>query len=307
MPTYGELASAALTDRGNFGTYASANLGSRTAASAAVKTPAQVSAALTARGPNYAQVSSAGLVPSDVALLISRMTTPPTSGRATAIETFIAALVTAGVWDKLDLLYVLAAADAQAAGLNWKRPLENALTVGAGAPNFTADRGYQGNGTSEYLTTGFSPNLTPAGLKMSLNAMHGGAVTLSTPGANSGFDIGAQNNRLAVAARGASTTSVFSVATSGTSTITGTAFPQHVIGIRRDAANQIGFSAGSSGGSSAQASVGLPSTIDILRRNTAYSNRQVALVHCGASLTDGEAAAMTSATLAYLQAVGAAS
>ena len=49
-------------------------------------------------------------------------------------------------------LWVTAAADAQAGRQNWVQDAYNLTTVKS--PTFTADRGYQGNGTTSYLWTG---------------------------------------------------------------------------------------------------------------------------------------------------------
>ena len=87
--------------------------------------------------------------------LFARMTTQPTTERKEIINTFIVSLKTAGVWSKLDAMYVLAAADQQAALLNWIADTNNATTVNS--PTFTVDEGIQGNGTSSYVDTHYEP------------------------------------------------------------------------------------------------------------------------------------------------------
>lgn len=83
--------------------------------------------------------------------LFARMTTQPTDARKTVINTFITSLKTAGVWDKLDAMYVFAAANQQAALLNWIADTNNATAENS--PAFTADEGIQGNGTNSYDNT----------------------------------------------------------------------------------------------------------------------------------------------------------
>lgn len=85
--------------------------------------------------------------------LFARMSTPPTEARKVLINNAIVALVNAGVWAKLDALYVTAAADSQAAGLNWLSTSYN-LTVN-GSPTFTTDRGFNSTlgGSTAYLDT----------------------------------------------------------------------------------------------------------------------------------------------------------
>lgn len=117
--------------------------------------------------------------------LFARFTTPPTDARKALINALIKALKTAGVWAKLDALYLTAAADAQAGQRNWVQDLFNLTPVSS--PTFTADRGYAGNGSSSYLSMGI--NLSLGGLKASQNA-NGGGVWLNTSTAQTLTDMG---------------------------------------------------------------------------------------------------------------------
>ena len=87
--------------------------------------------------------------------LFARMTTQPNIIRKRLINDLIVDLKAAGVWTGFDALYVLAAHDAQAARLNWVSTSYD-LTLGD-TPTFTTDRGYAGNGSSDYLATGYNP------------------------------------------------------------------------------------------------------------------------------------------------------
>jgi hypothetical protein len=89
-------------------------------------------------------------------VLVAAMSTPPSAARRTLIQNCIVALQDAGIWDELDVLYLFAAADSQAACLNWKAPASN-VAVPTNTPTFTADRGYAGNGTTSYVDTTFAP------------------------------------------------------------------------------------------------------------------------------------------------------
>lgn len=101
-------------------------------------------------------VRTATAVPlsAEATALFARMTTQPTSARQTLINNAIVSLKTAGVWSKLDALYVTAAADAQAGQRNWIADAFNLSPTSS--PTFTADRGYAGNGSSSYLDTNFN-------------------------------------------------------------------------------------------------------------------------------------------------------
>lgn len=87
--------------------------------------------------------------------LFAAMTTPPTAARKATINNLIVALQNAGIWASLDILYVMAAADSQAARLNWKNPSTFTLAP-ANSPSFAADRGYTGDGASSRLAPSWS-------------------------------------------------------------------------------------------------------------------------------------------------------
>jgi hypothetical protein len=93
---------------------------------------------------------------SEAATIVANMSTEPTNARKGRIDTLVGDLKTAGVWDKLDALWVMAAHDAQAASINWMDPSGTKLTA-YNSPTFTADEGYKGNGSSSYLLTGHAP------------------------------------------------------------------------------------------------------------------------------------------------------
>jgi hypothetical protein len=96
-----------------------------------------------------------GLDP-DAVTLIAAMTTAPGAARQQLISDHIVQLKTDGVWALLDTYYVMAAHDEQASRLNWKSPGNFTLTPN-GTITFTADRGWQGDGSTGYLDTGWAP------------------------------------------------------------------------------------------------------------------------------------------------------
>lgn len=96
----------------------------------------------------------------DALAFFARLTNQPTDARKKLYSDLIASLKTAGIWAKLDALYILAAADAQAARQNL---VANAFNlVASGSPSFTADRGYVGDGAAAYLGTSFNPTTAPS-------------------------------------------------------------------------------------------------------------------------------------------------
>lgn len=88
--------------------------------------------------------------------LIAAMTTKPTDARALVIDTLIGALIDGGVWARLDFLYVFAAADSQAALLDWVTPSRSASLVNT--PTFTADRHIACDAVNQSINTNFTPS-----------------------------------------------------------------------------------------------------------------------------------------------------
>lgn len=101
--------------------------------------------------------------------LLGRMTFPASGARVRLMDQTIRSLKSNGLWDKIDVLWVLAAHDSQAAGLNWKNPATFALTS-VNSPTFTIDRGYAGDGATSYLNTGWEA--ARDGVNITQNAAH---------------------------------------------------------------------------------------------------------------------------------------
>jgi hypothetical protein len=85
----------------------------------------------------------------------------PDDTRKSLIEQLINDLKSAGIWDKLDLLYVMAAHHEQASRLTWKSPGDFTLSPQNSLP-FTTDRGWQGDASSgasaKLHLTGWNPD-----------------------------------------------------------------------------------------------------------------------------------------------------
>lgn len=88
----------------------------------------------------------------------ARLSTQPSAARKAIYARLIDALIYAGVWAKLDALYILAASDAATARTNLKSSSYGLTSVGS--PTFEADGGYNGDNTNNvYLETGFDPTV----------------------------------------------------------------------------------------------------------------------------------------------------
>jgi len=86
------------------------------------------------------------------------LTTPPSKAIATAQDTMVTALVTAGVWTKLDLFYLFAQStngDGEAL-VNWVNPGTYDATA-YNSPTFTALEGFTGANT-KYIDCNWNPN-----------------------------------------------------------------------------------------------------------------------------------------------------
>lgn len=237
--------------------------------------------------------------------LVSAFSTAPTATRKTLINTLINTAVVCGAWDRLDVLYVLAAADSQAASLNWKNPAAFTLTT-TGTPTFTADRGYAGNGTDATLVTGYNPQ--SASLGIAQNDAHGAIFMLNSTASNS-FDMNSDNGRLRI--RGRFTTGQPNVNVSNNAnTVSGgsTPAPDYVIGTRSDGTNQTNIvNGGSQVTTTAQASSALTQGVTFLG-NTAqaqWSDRTIMVAHVGRNLTLQHAACLYNGFNTYLHAIGA--
>lgn len=84
-----------------------------------------------------------------------RLASQPSAARKALYNTMISALVSAGVWSKLDTLYMFAAADQATALTNLVSASFGATAVGT--PTFTTDQGFTG-ATGKYVDSNFNPS-----------------------------------------------------------------------------------------------------------------------------------------------------
>lgn len=118
------------------------------------------------------------------------MAVRPDGRRAGLMDNLVAALKMADVWPRLDALFIMAAHDAQAAGLNWAAPDGPALTP-VNSPDFQPDLGYQGDGATSYLETGF---VQSSAMKYGIADHHAGVFVIG--GGGTGIVFGNSRNRL---------------------------------------------------------------------------------------------------------------
>lgn len=236
-----------------------------------------------------------------------RLTNQPTDARKALYNTLIVSLKDAGVWAKLDSLYVLAAADAQAARQNLVANLYN-LTA-SGSPAFTVDRGYTGDGVAAYL-------LGPSQAEVAAMSHY----LLDSAGAFVGVETGGTT---AVPVVGQSTgTANFYLNPRASTNPTGAAQARMntTAGISSGVFPRTGFMYGGTIGASqqefsrngaarivgARTVTGLPGgPISILRHLTSFADDRVKFFGMGAALSTTEEAALIAAINTYTTAIGA--
>lgn len=240
------------------------------------------------------------LLPETVTL-VAAMSVAPSTARVGVIDTLIRALQAGGVWSKLDLLYVMAAHDSQAARLNWKNPATFTLSL-VNSPTFTTDRGYAGNGSTSYLATGW--DTATNGVNYKRDDAYASAYTIDG-GATNGGDFGTLTGTSVLVKTGANARTIRINQGTGLNGGAVTS-PVQIAGIRRDSANCFLFANGLQDTTSAVAS-GALSTVDLTigSAGSSFSDRRNACVSAGAALSDAQALADYNAKRAYLQAVGA--
>jgi len=234
--------------------------------------------------------------------LIAAMTVAPNNFRKANIAQCIQQLYAGGVWAKTDVMWVMAAHDEQAARLNWITP--GSFTLSAiNSPTFTTDRGFNGDGSTSYLDTGW--DRATNGVQFTQNNAHasvyqrtGTALTFGAP-ATAAFQIS-----------GAAGTNGGGRLNNGSGTLGATAggtLPIQII-LRRTISTSAeclrdGVQVSSGGGTT-----GALNTSDLAFLRTSgggYTTAQCAGGALGANLDDTQALAHYNAWHNYMVAVGA--
>jgi hypothetical protein len=252
-------------------------------------------------------VHGQSFLPQSVALFAA-MTTPPTTARKILINNTIGALLSAGIWSQLDVLYVLAAADNQAARLNWINP-STFMALPVNAPTFAVDRGYTGDGSSSRLRTQYTPSVNGVNFTQNSASIW---VWSRTQAQGAPRDVGSVTGttmQSSVSIRNTSDNmSIFiNDGTAGT--------PANSNSVGFFGSQRVSSTTKRAWGNGAQVgadvtltSVGLPVTEQWTcgANSTSFSTRQQAAAAWGASLSGLESAFYNS-LLPYMQAVGASS
>lgn len=120
--------------------------------------------------------------------------TLPSAGQQVKQNTLVAALKTAGVWDKLDILYVFANdVTGNFWKLNWKSPTTFEITEPGGALTKTSNVGINGNGTTIYAQTGWNPATNAVNYTLNDGSF---SVYSNTDSTDADYDLGCSDANL---------------------------------------------------------------------------------------------------------------
>lgn len=231
----------------------------------------------------------------------NRLVTLPTAARQLLYSHLIDALVAQGIWAKLDVLYVFAAADSATSLINLvSSSFPATQVIPGGAPTFTVDRGWTGATISTCIDSGYNPT-TAAGHFVRDDAMVGGWSLTATEQNFNLFTMsdGTAQNRVLPAS--ASHLATYNINDTTSSTVASTDASGFWLANRTGANSKELFKNGASVASAAVAS-------------TAPINKTVYFVpgpiqgsagFIGSSLTAGQVASLYTALQTYLHSVGA--
>lgn len=245
---------------------------------------------------------SSEIMLAETTALLARMSVQPSSGRKSIINNLIGSLKTAGLWTKLDFLYLIAAHDAQAARLNWKAAAYD-ITL-SGTPTFLTDRHYATDGSTNYLTTNYQPSSN--GAQWTLNSAQLSVWVRDATTTSSGSGFSNSSNDTTVNPNNGSQY-VGRVNGSAALSLSGATTSVGLTGFDRpDASNLTGYRNGASLGSGAAASTALTAGVLRLGSNSVSSfAHQYSAAAAGAHLTASEHLALYNALQTYMTALGA--
>ncbi len=251
----------------------------------------------TVAAPSYAPETTAYL---------AAMAVQPGLARAALLDALIVGLKADGLWAKLDWLMICAAHDEQAGRINAANPAQ--IASAPVAPTFTTDRGFTGNGSTQYLNSGFDP--ASGSQKFTQNDAHMGVWIGTNVQSSAQFDLG--NTRATIVTRTSGGLQVrHNNATGVTKALGAATSVGHSVWTRTGATASEMFKEGASIGTDTAASVN-PTTGGFLicaASNSgtpgSFSTRRVQAAHWGSKLASGEVAMIRTRLAAYMSAVGA--
>ncbi len=225
-----------------------------------------------------------------------------------AYKNLINGLVSDGVFSLLDALYIFATNTTTTANLNLIST-SFGLT-GATPPTFIADQGYTGNGTTQFLDTGFIPS--SSGVAYTLNNASVGVYDLTNvAGGTSHNTIGANDGNQVFIANNQNASQTFFGVNDSFPSVTGPNTTQGFwVATRTSSSVQAVYRNGNTTalGTDATASSALPTvSIYIMAKNqsgsgTAFSNNQLSAAFIGGGLSAAQQQLISNRINAYMTA-----
>jgi hypothetical protein len=192
--------------------------------------------------------------------------------------------------------------------INWRNPGLYSLSR-INSPTFTTDRGWNSDGTTSYLSTGYNPSV--GGLRFTQNDASMGVWCL-TDGASSSIPFGAANVTASwIFPRSASDTFGHRFSQASSTNIANTDARGFFSANRTGSSATEGFKNGASGGTGSVASSSIQNAaFYVLAYNASptpigYETRRIGLVFAGASLTAAQHSKMYSIFGDYMRTIGA--
>lgn len=233
---------------------------------------------------NAATLTYGSTYDSAASALFARMSSQPNDTRKGHINTCIVALKTAGVWTKIEHLYLLASHDAQSAKLNWKGAVGD-LTE-PGTSTFTTDSHWTGG---DMTLTGVAPNamslFTQNDAHLGVWAKTNSNALLVQMTANVSNIV--RSSALYSSRENRSANTAISITMLG-----------HTLWTRRSSTAYEVYFNGASQLTGTQSSAALTATTPVIR-----GTNQIAAMHCGSQLSDTEATNLYNALNTYLTAI----
>lgn len=214
------------------------------------------------------------------------MDAEPDDSRKALIDNLVGALKAGGVWAKLHRLCVHAAHTEQAALIDWPTLTPRSKT---GAPTFTADQGFRGNGA----TANVGPILMSPD---TAGDLHVGCYVVEANGHTTGDVVGSSALLLRVA-----DTPAFKLNSDTTRSGSAGSNRHYMCAVRPSFDSHVMYLDGG-GGTGFDDSATVDNMLVTWARNP---TRTVAVFHAGTAVTQQQAAAAHAAFRTYLQAVGA--
>lgn len=218
--------------------------------------------------------------------------TLPTLAVQAKQNALIIALKGYGIWNKIDLLYVFATdGDSDFATINWKSPTKFQITK-INSPGFTTKVGFNGDGSSSYLNTGFNYILSGVNYQVNSAARIIWVFTAATTGLVLEGSTGNRMQRVNTTSQNINGTSVLSAAI----TFAGTGYRA----INRSSSTNIEGYVDTTQSTATSTSFGTGAAALILSNGASYSNTTTSMFSETASLSQTEHGNYRSAFLTYI-------